>query len=216
MTQFDVTLRPSKGWEMLEAGKRYLSPGEFGEFASLLVDMQIYGLSPWINSRLAALMSKLEKKIEEMPSEWPEALKACDGAFLGEDLKRMCLETGVSSSGHKKQLCARLYRAKVPEVVAVMEPFLKGMTVEKVREEVLQYAQVQLLPQTEHLYVSKLRAVKDRLEEVYRAAPDEFYRRKDLIKKAIHEREKGKTRNMPEFTLEELRELLKFTERLYS
>ncbi len=71
------------------------------------------------------------------------------------------------------------------------------------------------LPQTEPLYAAKLRKVKDRLEELHRSAPDEFYRRKKVIEQAIKEREKGQQRTMPELTLEELKEVLKSTERLY-
>jgi hypothetical protein len=69
-------------------------------------------------------MSKIpfELKIEESP-EWEAALIACDAAFLGEELKTMCYNYGISPHGHKKELCRRLYQHKVPEVVEVMEPF---------------------------------------------------------------------------------------------
>ena len=70
-------------------------------------------------------------------------------------------------------------------------------------------------PQTEHLYVEKVRMVKDRLEELYRTDPDEFYHRKKLIEQAIKERERGIQKTMPELTLEELKGVLKSTERLY-
>jgi len=76
------------------------------------------------------------------------------------------------------------------------------------------YQVPQQLPQTEPL-ASKLRQVKDRLEELYRKVPDEFYQRKSLIEQAIKEREKGYQRTMPELTIEELKDVLKFTERLY-
>lgn len=72
-----------------------------------------------------------------------------------------------------------------------------------------------VLPQTEHLWVSKLRDIKDRLADIYRTDPDEFYRRKKLIEQAIKEREKGIQKTMPELSLVELREVLKSTERLY-
>ncbi len=71
------------------------------------------------------------------------------------------------------------------------------------------------LPQTEPIYADKLRKVKDRLEDLHRTSPDEFYRRKKIIEHAIKERERGQTRTMPEFTLDELRDVLKSTERLY-
>ncbi len=70
------------------------------------------------------------------------------------------------------------------------------------------------LPQTEPLYAAKLRKVKDRLEELHRTSPEEFYHRKKIIEQAIKEREAGK-QTMPELTLEELRGVLNFTTRLY-
>jgi hypothetical protein len=70
-------------------------------------------------------------------------------------------------------------------------------------------------PQTEILYADKVRKIKDGLERVYRQSPDEFYRRKDIIKRAIQEREKGKEELMLGFSLDELRSILSFAERLY-
>ncbi len=72
-----------------------------------------------------------------------------------------------------------------------------------------------VLLQTEPLWVSKVRKVKDRLEDIHRTDPEEFYRRKKLIEQAIKERERGQQRTMPDLSLEELREVLKSTERLY-
>jgi len=294
MTQISgSTIAPTKMQQILEAGRRQLSPEEFEELAALLTDLGIYGLTPWINVELGKLMAKIKWELEIGPSpEWAEALQACDYAFLGSELKTMCYEAGASPVGHKKQLCARLYKRKVPEVVAVMEPYLKGMTPERIKEEIERYAKVILpqteewhpdyiaflrtlrgknladfdirseqhpagfkhsyyraylgselivgaesreevvrmlkqllervklleterLPQAERLYASKLRKVKDRLEELRRTSPDEFYRRKSLIEQAIKEREKGYQRTMPDFSLAELKELIKFTERLY-
>ena len=203
---------PAKITQILEAGRSQLSPEEFGEMEALLLDLEIYGLTPWINTQLGKLMAKITWELDVGESqEWAEALQACDYAFLGNELKAMCYEVGASPVGHKKRLCARLYKRKVPEVVAVMEPYLKAMTPERIKEEIERYAKV-ILPQTEHLYVSKLRKIKDRLEELHRTAPEEFYRRKGLIQQAIKEREKGRQKTMPEFTLEELRDVLKFTE----
>jgi len=212
----DVKITPSKVQQILEAGERQLSPEEFEELESLILDYEIYGLTPWINTRLGTLMSKIEWELELEPSqEWAEALQACDYAFLGKELKAMCYEIGASPIGHKKRLCARLYKRKVPEIVAVMEPHIEKMTPERIKEEIERYAKVERLPQTEHLYVSKLRDIRDRLEELRRTDPEEFYRRTSLIKKAILEREKGQVKTMSELTLADLRELLKFTGRLY-
>ena len=71
-------------------------------------------------------------------------------------------------------------------------------------------------PPTEHLWRSKMRTLKDRLELLHRAAPEEFYERKQIIERAIKEREEGKEANtMPYLTLDELKELVRFIERLY-
>jgi len=186
----------------MAAGKEQLSPEEFEELTDLIFDLQIYGLTPWINVRLGTLMSKIEWELEIEPSpEWEEALQACDRAFLGNELKAMCYEYGLSPVGHKKKLCAGLYNAEVPKVVAIMEPYLPKETAER-------------LPQTS-IWATKLSQIKDRLEELHRKDPEEFYQRKSLIQKAIKEREKGQTKTMPELTIEELRDILKFTERLY-
>jgi len=205
-----LTSSQAKMEAILKAGKEQLPPEEFAELADLLFDLQVYGLTPWINRKLGELVAKIQWELpEELPEEWSEALQACDYAFLGTELKHMCYEAGVSPVGHKKLLCARLFRAKVPEVLVVMEPYLEKMTPEQIKQGIERYALV--LPQAEHLYVSKLGEIKDRLEELHRTNPDEFYQRKRIIEQAIKEREKGQAKTMPPLTLEELRDLLKFT-----
>lgn len=72
-----------------------------------------------------------------------------------------------------------------------------------------------IMPQIEPLWADKVRRVKDRLEEVYRTDRDEFYVRKKLIEQAIRERERGIQETIPNLTLDELQDVLKFTERLY-
>jgi len=212
----NIAISASKISQIIEAGKRQLSPEEFEELESLLLDLEIYGFTQWINAQLGKIMAKISWELELEPSpEWAEALQACDSAFLGSELKAMCYEVGASPVGHKKRLCARLYKRKVPEVIAAMEPYLEKMTPEQIKEEIERYAKVERLPQTEPLFASKLRKVKDRLEDLRRTSPDEFYQRKILIQQAIKKREKGQEKTMPGFTLQELREVLKFTERLY-
>jgi hypothetical protein len=216
MTQFGgFSMAPAKVQQIKEAGQRQLSPEEFEELESLLLDLEIYGFTQWINAQLGKLMAKItwELEIGESP-EWTEALQACDSAFLGSELKAMCYEVGASPVGHKKRLCARLYKRKVPEVVAAMDPYLKEMSPERIKEEIERYAKVKRLPQTEPLYASKLRKVKDRLEKLYRKVPDEFYRRKRLIERAIEERNKGYQRTMPDLVLSELENMLDFANRL--
>ena len=137
---------PAKITQILEAGRSQLSPEEFGEMEALLLDLEIYGLSPWINTQLGKLMAKITWELDVGESqEWAEALQACDYAFLGNELKAMCYEVGASPVGHKKRLCARLYRYKVPEVVAIMEPYLKEMTPERIKEEIERYAKLSLI-----------------------------------------------------------------------
>ncbi len=194
---------PAKVQQIKEAGRNQLSPEEFEELESLLLDLEIYGFTPWINTQLGTLMSKIQWELEIGPSpEWEEALIACDRAFMGRELKNMCYGAGLSPDGHKKELCARLYQAEVPEVVAIMESYLKEETPER-------------LPQTEPLNESKLRKVKERLEELHRKVPDEFYQRKILIQQAIKKRKNGQQKGMPELNLEEMESVLDFVNRLY-
>lgn len=135
-----VPIAPSKLELMRVAAEKQLSPEEYTEFLDLLRQLAISGLTPWLNTQLGRLMAKIrwELEIEESP-EWAEALQACDRAFLGNELKFMCYDYGVSPHGHKKELCRKLYNAKCPEVVRVMQPYLEGekvgrMTVEKYLE----------------------------------------------------------------------------------
>lgn len=204
-------IAPAKIEQILVAGQEQLDDKEYAELVALVMDLQIYGLTPWINARLGELMSELQWELEIGDSpEWEQALVACDRAFLGRELKDMCLEMGISPDGHKKELCARLYQAEVPEVVEIMAPILEKSSIQ-------QLAHI-LLPQIEHehLYQTPLREAKDSLEKIYRVSPEEFYRRKAMIKKAIEEREKGKkVKTMPQFSLVDLQELLNFTNRLY-
>jgi hypothetical protein len=203
MTQFGgFKMTPAKVQQIKEAGRSQLSPEEFEILESLLLDLEIYGFTQWINVQLGTLMAKIQWELEIGPSpEWEEALIACDRAFLGRELKDMCINAGRSPDGHKKELCARLYQAEVPEVVAVREPYLKDETPE-------------WMPQTEPIYASKLKKVRDRLEELYRKVPDEFYRRKTLIEQAIKERKKGYQGIMPELVLSELENMLDFANQL--
>jgi len=60
-------------------------------------------------------------------SAWPEALVACDGAFLKQKLLDKCREHGVSCSGDKKELCARLYELGDDDIISVMETALENL-----------------------------------------------------------------------------------------
>lgn len=188
-------LEPDKVRAILEAGEKQLGSEEFEQLRLLLDDLQVFGITPWINAELGKLMSKIDWHLEIEPSPyWSEALQACDAAFLGEELKQMCHAAGVSSGGHKKEVCERLYHAGAPQVVNVMEPHL---------EKESAHSNPGTVP------FDKTRRVKDRLEELCRSEPEEFYRRKKIIREAISERERGKKiKTMPDFTLEELKDIL--------
>lgn len=202
---------PDKIRSLLQAGEQQLGPEDFEQLQLLLYDLAVYGLTPWINAELGKLTAKIEWALVVEPSpEWQPALQACDYAFLGEELKRMCSDAGVGTSGHKKELCERLYHLGVPEVVKVMAPYLEK------REPVEATTNPHTNPQAKYIDVGKTRRVKDRLEELLRSDPQEFYRRKKIIRQAIEEREKGKKiKTMPDFTLEELKDILKEADMLY-
>lgn len=119
--------------QIREAGKMQLSPEEYETLESLLAQLEVYGVTPYINVELGKLLGKIEWELEITESpEWAEALIACDAAFLGSELKEMCDEYGLSPHGHKKELCRKLYNAKHSAVVEIMEPFLKGQ--KRIRE----------------------------------------------------------------------------------
>jgi len=120
-----VKLAPDKIEVLRAAAEKQLSPEDYQEFLRLMSELQVYGLTPLINAQLGTLMAKLQwgLEVEESP-EWIEALQTCDRAFLGRELKDMCRDYGLSVS-HKKQMCRKLYNAKCPEVVDVMQPYLK-------------------------------------------------------------------------------------------
>ena len=127
MTDRIVPIAPSKIAQIREAARTQLSSGEYEELEKLLLQLQVHGMTPHINVELGKLISKIQwgLEISESP-QWAEALIACDAAFLGAELKEMCDEVGISSYGHKKELCRRLYNAKQSAVVEIMEPYLKG------------------------------------------------------------------------------------------
>jgi len=197
-------IAPDKLAQILAAGKEQLSAEDYAKLKSLLMDLQSYGLSAYLNSEIGKLMSVIEWELDIGDSpEWQEALIACDRQYLGRELKEMCVEAGLSPVGHKKILAARLYEASITEVMEIMDPYL-----EKAEEP-------EYVAQNEPIYRLPMREVKDKLEELHRTAPDEFYRRKRIIEKAIRERQQGKTRTLPEFNVDELQELLRTCNRLY-
>lgn len=136
-----IKITPAKIDQLLAAGKKQLSPAEFEELQSMVYQLELYGLTPWINAQLGKLMAKITFELEIAPSpEWEKALIACDAAFLGNELKHMCIDNYLSPMGHKKILCERLYNAKVPAVVEVMEPWFNSLSETTVREFFLKEA----------------------------------------------------------------------------
>jgi len=130
-----IKITPTKIQQLLAAGKKQLSPAEFEELQSMVYQLEVYGLTPWINAQLGKLMAKMTFELEIAPSpKWEKALVACDAAFLGNELKQMCFDNYLSTMGHKKILCERLYNANVPAVVKVMEPYLNSLSETTVRE----------------------------------------------------------------------------------
>jgi len=128
-----VKIAPSKIHQILESAREQLPTEEVNEMMGLIYELETTGLAPWINTRLQELMLKIHWQLDvgESP-EWAEALIACDAAFLGNELKAMCEEYGLSPMGHKKKLCEKLYRKRVPDVVDVMTPYLQKMEAEKI------------------------------------------------------------------------------------
>lgn len=120
-----VPFAPKKIAQVLEAAKTQLSEDEYLDFVRLVNRLVNFGMTPEINVELGKLMSKisLELEVSESP-EWEEALVKCDEAFLGTELKQMCLEIDIGTYGHKKELCRALYRHKHPRVVEVMAPYI--------------------------------------------------------------------------------------------
>lgn len=123
-----VPVAPSKIAQIREAGRRQLSPKEYEVLESLLAQMQVYGVTPYINVELGKLVGKIEWELEITESpEWAEALIKCDETFLGYELREMFEELGMTAPRvHKKELCRKLYRLGHPKVVEVMGPYLKG------------------------------------------------------------------------------------------
>jgi hypothetical protein len=79
-------------------------------------------LTPEVARELARIAEEAEwPPPEPLPPEYDLPLVACDLAFLGDELKDLCEEYGLSKSGHKKILCAKLLSAGVEEVIEATE-----------------------------------------------------------------------------------------------
>ncbi len=79
-------------------------------------------LTPEVSRELARVAEEAEWPLPApLPPEYALPLVACDLAFLGNELKDLCEEYGLSKSGHKKILCSRLLGANIAEVVEATE-----------------------------------------------------------------------------------------------
>lgn len=79
-------------------------------------------LTPEVSRELARIAEEAEWPLPEpLPPEYTLPLIACDLAFLGNELKDLCDEYGLSKRGHKKILCAKLISAGVEEVLDAVE-----------------------------------------------------------------------------------------------
>jgi len=83
-----------------------------------LTNPVIYGwLTPELNLELRKLLEEEEwPPPEEAPEEFSIVLQVCDYAFLLKELRAKCDELGLSKSGHKKILAARLLEAGEEEL----------------------------------------------------------------------------------------------------
>lgn len=122
--------------QIREAAQRQLSPEDFELFENLVAQLQIYGMNAYLNSELGKLVAKVNWELEVSEAVDPdEARQACDFAFLGSELKRMCWEAGLSPHGDKKTMCERLYHIGYEPVVAVMKPIRERQKLEAQAEE---------------------------------------------------------------------------------
>jgi hypothetical protein len=79
-------------------------------------------LTPEVARELARIAEEAEwPPPEPLPPEYDLPLVACDLAFLGDELKELCELYGLSKSGHKKILCAKLISIGATEVLEAIE-----------------------------------------------------------------------------------------------
>jgi hypothetical protein len=126
-----VKLAPEKVNQILAAAMIVLSDEEYAELRELLNEfLSPYGavLTANLNNRVGYLMSKFQYTLEISESgEYDPALCKCDEAFLLSELKEMCRDYNISfGRRHKKLLCVDLYKARQPEVTAIIDAVLNG------------------------------------------------------------------------------------------
>jgi len=93
-------------------------------------------LTPEVARALARVAEEAEwPPPEPLPPEYDLPLIACDLAFLSSELKDLCEYYGLSKSGHKKILCAKLLSAGVEEVIEATEQKIPEAQVLMEKEE---------------------------------------------------------------------------------
>jgi len=112
--------------QILKAGQEQLPPEEFERLKSLVAQLQVYGVTPFINSELGRLISRLDWQLpEEESPEWAEALIECDRRFLGYQIKEMFRDMGYDPPRwDKKSMCRELYKLGQPQIVEIVDSFV--------------------------------------------------------------------------------------------
>ncbi len=123
MSDHIVPRASAKIQQIREAAKKQLSPEDYELFEQLVAQLEMHGMNAYLNSELGKLIAKVSWELEIGEGIDPdEARQACDYAFLGNELKQMCRDAGLSPGGDKKTMCERLYRIGYEPVVAIMKP----------------------------------------------------------------------------------------------
>ncbi len=68
------------------------------------------------------------------PAEPEKMLVICDQAFMLEELREKCRRSGLSPSGDKKTLCARLIDVGEEEVLRAIRPYMIERIAAEARE----------------------------------------------------------------------------------
>lgn len=122
-----TALTPRKLALIQKAAYEQLQPWEYNELLHVAEEFKAHGSTPWVKAKLGQLMTKVHwgHELGESPA-YEKALIEADKAFSLKTLKKKSSALGLSI-GPKKEMCHKLYNAFDPDVVAVMEPFLKSI-----------------------------------------------------------------------------------------
>ncbi len=168
------------------------------------VDPNLKIVSPRRNPKVLSRKEEIWLNAGAMIPYWPEdRILATEARYSLKQLKAMAEEHGVDPRGDKEALIIKLAMADALEIEG--------------GENETEEAGEAVLPQTGPLYSSSTRKFKDDLEKLRRADINSFFKLKLELRKEIKDREQKKgSRILPEFSLQELKEILAFADRLYS